>query len=121
MDTPAPLEPGPIDWAGVARGDVAEGITARSLVGEHLSTSTFDLEPGAVIPRHAHPNEELGLVLRGALRMCCGDEEFTVEAGDTFFVRPNTPHDGVALGEGCTLLECYSPPRTPSPVTEEPT
>ena len=121
MSTPKRLEPGRLDWAGSASNEVAPGITARNLVGDHLSTSTFELEPGAVIPRHAHPNEELGLVLRGGLRMRCGDQEFTVGAGDTFFVAPSTPHDGVALDEGCTLLECYSPPRTPAPATEEPT
>ena len=114
-----PLTSGPLAWSEVTPSPVAEGITARTFVGDHVSTTTFELVAGAVIPRHAHPNEELGVVLRGGLRMSCGGDEFTLVAGDSFFVAPDTPHEGVALDDGCTLLECYSPPRIPAPASEE--
>lgn len=115
----APLTTGLVDWDALAPSPVADGITARTFVGAHLSSTTFELAPGAVIPRHAHPNEELGIVLRGGLRMRCGDTELTLHAGDTFFVAPDTAHEGVALDGGCSLLECYSPPRIPAPASEE--
>lgn len=119
MTAHSSLASGPIAWPEVAEAPVTSSIAARTLLGQQMSATTFELAPGAVIPRHAHPNEELGIVLRGQLRMRCDDAEFTVGPGQTFFVAAETPHDGVALDEGCTLLECYAPPRIPAPASEE--
>lgn len=112
------LRSGPIIWTAANAATVTAEITGRTLAGEHLSTTLFALEPHAVIPRHAHPNEELGVVLRGRLRLDVGDGWFTVGAGDSFFVAAGAAHEGMALDEGCTLLECYSPPRVPAPASE---
>ena len=111
------ISSGPLAWSEISPDAVADGITGRTVVGTHLSSTTFELEPGALIPRHTHPSDELGVVLRGALRMSCGGDEFVVRAGESFFVAGDTPHDGNALDEGCTLLECYSPPRVPAPAS----
>jgi quercetin dioxygenase-like cupin family protein len=114
------LASGPLAWARVDAEPVADGITGRTLAGEHLSSTVFELAPGAVIPRHAHESEELGVVLRGGLRMSTGDgDAYEVRAGDSFFVAGATPHEGVALDDGCTLLECYSPPRVPAPSSRD--
>ena len=117
--TASALTSGPLRWTEVEVAPVAPAITAQTLLARQLSTTRFELEPEAVIPRHAHPNDELGVVLRGALRLRCGDETFTVTAGESFFVAGGDEHDGFALDEGCTLLECYAPPRVPAPATED--
>lgn len=119
MAASSPLSSGPIIWSDVPASPVTDAITARTVVGSHLSSTTFELESHAPIPRHAHPNDELGIVLRGGLRMSCGADEFVVKAGEAFFVSAGTPHEGAALAGGCTLLECYSPPRVPAPADEE--
>jgi len=114
-----PITSGPVDWAAVPADVVAARITGRSLTGEQLSVTVFELEPGAVVPRHAHPSEEFGYVVRGALHLSVADgDEQTVTAGGTFFVGPELTHSAVAGPDGCTLLECYSPPRVPKPVEE---
>lgn len=118
--SPPVLVPGAIDWAGVPEVAVAAGITGRTVAGEHLSTTVFELRPDAVIPRHAHPSEELGVVLRGSLRLVLdGAAPVVVGPGESFFVPGDTPHEGNALDDGCTLLECYAPPRVPAPSDEQ--
>lgn len=112
------LETGPIAWGATDAAQVTDQITGRTLAGQHLSTTLFELEAHAVIPRHAHPNEELGVVLRGRLRLDLGGGWITINAGESFFVAAGAAHEGMALDEGCTLLECYSPPRVPAPATE---
>jgi quercetin dioxygenase-like cupin family protein len=115
----ASLSSGPLAWGGVDAEPVADGITGRTLSGDQLSTTVFELDAHAVIPRHAHPSEELGIVLRGGLRMSTGDgDAYEVRAGESFFVAGGTAHEGVALDDGCTLLECYSPPRVPAPASQ---
>lgn len=112
------LRSGPLGWSGVREVPVADGIAARTLRGRQLSVTVYELAPGAVVPRHTHPSEELGVVLRGGLRMSCGGEEFDVRTGESFFVGGDAAHEGVALEDGCTLLECYAPPRVPAPSSE---
>ena len=115
-------ESGPIDWADVAAVDLVPGITARSRCGEQLSSTLFTLQPGAVVPEHAHPNEEFGYVIAGRLTVWYGDDGFDVGPGGSFFVAAGQPHRAIASDDGCQLLECYSPPRvpTPPPTTREP-
>jgi quercetin dioxygenase-like cupin family protein len=106
-----------MDWPEAE--PLTAGITGRTLAARHLSTTAFELQPGAVIPRHVHPSEEVGVVLRGALRLSCGGDDFVVRAGESFFVAGGTPHEGNALDDGCTLLECYAPPRVPAPASAD--
>jgi quercetin dioxygenase-like cupin family protein len=110
---------GTIDWAAVPEVAVAAGITGRTVAAEHLSTTLFELQPGARIPRHAHPSDELGVVLRGGLHLVLGASAVVVGPGESFFVPGDTPHEGNALDDGCTLLECYAPPRVPAPSDEQ--
>ena len=112
------LRSGQIIWSVTDAAQVTAEISGRTLAGQHLSTTLFELKPHAVIPRHAHPNEELGVVLQGGLRLDLGGGWFTLGAGDSFFVAAGATHEGMALDEGCTLLECYSPPRVPAPASE---
>ena len=115
-------ESGPIDWAVVHDVDLVPGITARSRSGAQLSSTLFRLEPGAVVPEHSHPNEEFGYVIAGRLTVWCGDDGFDVGPGGSFFVAADQPHRAIASDAGCRLLECYSPPRipTPPPTTRKP-
>lgn len=106
---------GPIDWALVADVDLVPSITARSRSGAQLSSTLFTLEPGAVVPEHSHPNEEFGYVIAGGITVWCGDDEFDVGPGGSFLVAADQAHRAVASNAGCELLECYSPPRVPTP------
>lgn len=114
MKTADRFSSGPIDWLEPSSVDLVAGITARSFTGDQMSTTLFTLEPGAVVPEHAHPNEEFGYVVEGHLTVWCGDAEFDVEPGGTFFVAADQPHRAVASAAGCRLLECYAPPRVPT-------
>lgn len=108
------LSTGPVDWSEVPNVDLVAGITARSHTGEQMSSTLFVLEPGAVVPEHSHPNEEFGYVVEGQLTVWCGDTEFDVEPGGSFFVAADQPHRAIASAAGCRLLECYAPPRVPT-------
>ncbi len=56
----------------VARGRRIYGLDPA----ERLDSVGVRLDPGAVVPRHSHPNEEFGQVVEGALTLevMSGDE-----------------------------------------------
>ena len=89
------------------------GIAAGAARGERLSAAFYVLQPGAVVPRHAHGNEEFGQVLRGALELEVGDETYALTEGEGFVIPGGVPHAARAFDDGCQLLECYAPPRAP--------
>ncbi|MBJ31577.1 MAG: hypothetical protein CL466_09230 [Acidimicrobiaceae bacterium] len=115
------LMSGLIGWDATDEVAVASQIVARSLTGNELSVSVFDLEPHAVVPLHSHPNEEFGYVISGGLSLTVNDGEARdITAGESFFICPNESHKAVAFESGCQLLECYAPPRIPKPFRETP-
>lgn len=102
-----------ISWEDLPQYGPIPGITGSVRMGDQLSAALFRLEPGAVVPRHQHPNEEFGQVLSGSLELEAGDESSSLVTGDSFLIPGNVPHAAVAGAEGCLLLECYAPPRNP--------
>lgn len=102
-----------IDWTQLPEHAPAPGITGRVQLGTELSVALFQLQAGAVVPRHTHPNEEFGQVLAGALRLEVGTDERDLVEGDSFLIPGDVPHAAVAGPAGCVLLECYAPPRNP--------
>lgn len=104
---------GAIRWEDLATHDAAPGITGSWRSGDQLSAALFRLGPGAVVPRHHHPNEEFGQVLSGSLELHVGEEVSVIQAGSGFLIPADLVHFAVAGQNGCVLLECYAPPRDP--------
>jgi len=71
------------------------------------------LKKGAVVPRHAHDNEQLTYILEGALRFRVGhnlEREVVVRAGEVLVLPSNLPHQAEAL-EDTLDLDVFTPPR----------
>ncbi|HET9947517.1 MAG TPA: cupin domain-containing protein [Longimicrobiales bacterium] len=103
-------------WKDLPRESVTHDIGRRLFTGERMMLAQIYLDRGAVVPRHAHENEQLTWVLEGALRFRIGDEgtpehcEITVSAGEVLFIPSNVPHEVVAL-EDTLDVDVFSPPR----------
>ena len=102
-----------VDWTELPVHRPLAGISGSVRTGADLSAALFRLEPGAVVPRHSHVNEEFGHVLSGSLQLEAGAETRLLTVGEGFLIPGDVPHAAVAGPEGCLLLECYSPPRDP--------
>jgi quercetin dioxygenase-like cupin family protein len=88
-----------------------DGITAQAVEGERTTLAVIDLEPNSVVPEHSHENEQLGVLVRGAMRMEAGGEGRDLTPGDTWRILANVPH-GVSTGpEGALAIECFTPAR----------
>ena len=95
------------------------GVRRRTLAaGERLMQMFVEFGPGAAVPEHRHPHEQISHVMSGRIRFdlaAAGPEHpaRTVEmsTGDTLAIPGDVPHAAVALGEGALLIETFSPPR----------
>jgi len=104
-------------WPELTQTSLLPGISAALSMGSQLSATLFLLEPNAVVPRHRHPNEEFGQIINGSLELTSGTETASLTIGEAFLIPGDLPHSAIAGSEGCTLLECYAPPRNPDPAS----
>ncbi len=77
---------------------------------ETMTIARIHLRAGAVVPRHAHPHEQVANVLEGSLRFVVGEKEQVVTAGESVIVPGGVAHEVEAL-EDSLVLDVFSPVR----------
>ena len=92
--------------------ELMAGIQARPVHGERITLAVVELDPGLRMPEHRHPNEQVGIVLRGEFTFTVGGETRVRRTGDSWVIPPQVPHAVETTGAaGCTVIETFSPPR----------
>ncbi|MDD5092510.1 MAG: cupin domain-containing protein, partial [Candidatus Wallbacteria bacterium] len=74
----------------------------------------WNMQDGAEVKLHQHPEEQFGYVIKGGFRYVMGDNTYEIFAGDSYFVPPNVPHSFIALGE-TEAIDVFSPIRKEIP------
>ena len=87
------------------------GGRSALIAGDRLLFSFLEMDDGAELPAHSHPEEQGGLLLTGCLRLRIGDEEQTLYPGDAFIVPPNVVHSAVVEDGPVNVLDTFAPPR----------
>ena len=96
--------------SGASR-QLVEGVHLTTLVyGEKTLMGEFRISKGAVIPTHAHPHEQTGVMISGRLRFNVEGNITEAEAGDSWCIPGNVEHSAEAL-EDSVVVEVFSPVR----------
>ncbi len=102
-------------WADI-EPDQPAPLTSRQLIrGERMMVARFVLEAGFDMEPHVHPNEQISVVVEGALLFrvgTIGSDEFReelVSAGQAMELPPYVPHAARAL-ERSVVFDLFSPP-----------
>lgn len=99
-------------WDDVSTVELAPQVKRKIVHLENVMLVYIELEPGAEVPVHQHPHEQIGLVLQGKAEFILGDEKRVIGPGDGYLVPPNMIHgSGRAPEERCILLDIFSPIR----------
>jgi len=89
----------------------APGVEMRVIHGGRMTMVFYRLQPGAGVPVHAHPHEQIGTVLRGAIELTVGEEKRKVLEGEAYLVPSNVSHGGRCAELPSEIIEVFSPPR----------
>jgi len=90
---------------------VLDGVERKTLVyGQQTLMTEFRLKKGATLPRHAHPQEQTGYLVRGRIRLFIGPESHDTHPGDSWTVPGNVEH-GAEIIEDAIAIEVFSPVR----------
>jgi quercetin dioxygenase-like cupin family protein len=90
---------------------LAAGVHGRALFGDDTMLNLVELEPGAVVPRHSHPHEQMGIVISGEIVMIIDGEERACHAMDAMHIPSGTEHGAYAGPEGAVVLDVFVPIR----------
>lgn len=99
------------DIAKIPPLNLLPGCRLRTPYGQNLMLSYLEMDEGAVVPLHQHPQEQAGMVLQGRLELTIGDETRAIEAGTLFFIPADVPHRAAARGGPVVVLDVFSPVR----------
>ena len=100
-------------WDDLPREELNPQIGRRFITGDSMMIAHVYLAKGAVVPKHAHHNEQLTYILEGVLRLRLGEDEsqvVDVAAGEVLHIPAHLPHSAVAL-EDTLDVDVFSPPR----------
>jgi len=63
------------------------------------------LQPGMTDISRGHPEEELGIVIKGSMDVAIGKKKYHMEEGDTLYIESSTPHS--LTNRGDTECICF--------------
>lgn len=88
-----------------------EGIHRKTLAyGKKTLMTKFLLKKGSTLPRHAHPHEQTGYLVKGRIRLFIGSESYDVEQGDSWCIPGGVEHLAEII-EDSVAVEVFSPVR----------
>lgn len=105
------MEPQFISLAQLDSFPLTDGASAKALFGEGAMLNLVELEPGAVVARHSHPHEQLGLILRGSMNLEVDGTDHVLEEMDAYALPGGVEHEGTAGPQGALVLDVFRPVR----------
>jgi len=73
--------------------------------------SLVTLAPGAVVPTHSHPQEQMGMMVSGTMEFTIEGETRVLSGNEMYFVPGGVPHAAKGGPGGAVALDAFSPPR----------
>jgi quercetin dioxygenase-like cupin family protein len=88
-----------------------DGIEQKTLVhGAKTLMVEFVLQKDAILPRHSHPQEQTGYLVRGKIRLTIGQDVYEAMPGDSWCIPGSVLH-GAEIIEESVAVEVFSPVR----------
>ncbi len=100
-------------WEDLPKEALKPDLERRLISTERMMVAHVYLQPGCLVPKHEHENEQLTYILEGVLRFWLGEDEsevVDVAAGEVLHIPPNLPHRAEAL-EATLDVDIFCPPR----------
>ena len=89
---------------------LADGITARVVTAGTMTVTHVFLAAGAILPEHAHVNEQVVNVTDGELELTVEGTPYRLVPGKVMVLPPNVPHAGRAVTD-CRVIDVFHPVR----------
>jgi quercetin dioxygenase-like cupin family protein len=103
-----------MSFLSLAGGDgfeLAPGAIAKAVFGERGMLNVVELQPGAEVPLHSHPHEQLGIVLKGMQALVIDGVAHELHELDGYSLAGGIEHSAYCGPDGATVLDVFCPVR----------
>ena len=87
------------------------GVSIRATAGDALMLSLVTFESGTAVPEHAHPHEQMGIMIAGRLEFTIAGQTQILETGDIWRIPGDVPHSARAIDGPAVALDVFHPVR----------
>ena len=87
------------------------GVEIRTTAGDALMLSVVTFEPDSEVPDHAHPHEQMGVMLSGKLEFTVGGVTRLLGPGDQWKIPGGVRHSVRAVEGAAIALDVFHPIR----------
>jgi quercetin dioxygenase-like cupin family protein len=94
-----------------SRHEIFPGVEIRTTAGREIMLSVVRFEPNSVVAEHAHPHEQMGLLISGHLEFTVGAKTRVLGPGDIWRIPGNVIHSVRAFHEPAVALDVFHPIR----------
>jgi len=82
----------------------------RAVMAQSMTVAHVKLSAGALLPEHAHVNEQVVNVIDGELELTVNGESYSLMPGKVMVLPPNVVHSGRAVTD-CRVVDAFHPVR----------
>ena len=94
----------------IRQAEIIPGFHGRFIHSEQMTLAQWRIEANAAAPEHAHPHEQICIVLEGRLELSLGSQRNVMEAGSVAVIPSTVPHSARAL-TACKVIDMFHPAR----------
>jgi len=98
------------DLKDINEREIVPGYRARFIHSNNMTLAYWDVDPGAALPEHSHPHEQIANVLEGQFELTVAGKSQILEPGQVAVIPSDVPHGGRAI-TACKLLDAFHPCR----------
>jgi quercetin dioxygenase-like cupin family protein len=105
------VEPRFVRFDDVHAFALADGVTGRPLFGAGAMLNVIEFSPGAEVPLHSHPHEQLGIVLRGMQALVVDGVAHELGPMEGYVLPGGVEHSAYCGPDGALVLDIFQPVR----------
>jgi len=91
--------------------EIVPGFWGRFVHSENVTLASWQVEPGASLPQHSHPHEQVTTLIEGEFELTIAGETRLLKPGMVAVVPPNVQHSARAL-TACQIIDVFYPVRS---------
>ncbi|MEO9660170.1 cupin domain-containing protein [Maribacter dokdonensis] len=99
-----------LNLADIKPVEIMPGFHGKLIHTDQISMAFWEVEKGAIVPEHAHMNEQIMHVIEGEFQFTLDGDTKIYHPGDIVIIASHKKHSGIALTP-CRLLDVFSPVR----------
>ena len=100
-----------VRWAEVEPFEQVPRLFRRTLsTTDKIMICEFRALPGALVPNHQHPHDQVGYVVSGEIKITIAGETSVCKAGDGYAILGGVEHSAIFESEA-VVIDSFTPPR----------